>query len=94
MSDVKDLTSQMAKELAQGIKDNVEDIAAAFKKMAIIGNRPKPVVTEKTSAPAEPEKQAPPVQQPVLLPVPPYSHTHSSGAEDTGQLSLFDLLAS
>ncbi len=36
MSDVKDLTSQMAKELAQGIKDNVEDIAAAFKKMAII----------------------------------------------------------
>ena len=36
MSDVKDLMSQMAKELAQGIKDNVEDIAAAFKKMAII----------------------------------------------------------
>ena len=36
MSDVRDMTSQMAKELAQGIKDNVEDIAAAFKKMAII----------------------------------------------------------
>lgn len=36
MSDVKDLTSQMAKELALGIKDNVEDIAAAFKKMAVI----------------------------------------------------------
>lgn len=36
MSDVKDLTSQMAKELALGIKDNVEDIAASFKKMAII----------------------------------------------------------
>ncbi len=36
MSDVKDLTSQMAKELALGIKDNVEDIASAFKKMAII----------------------------------------------------------
>ena len=36
MSDVKDLTSQMAKELALGIKDNVEDIAATFKKMAII----------------------------------------------------------
>ena len=26
----------MAKELALGIKDNVEDIAAAFKKMAVI----------------------------------------------------------
>ena len=36
MSDVRDLTSQMAKELALGIKDSVEDIAAAFKKMAII----------------------------------------------------------
>lgn len=36
MSDVKDMTSQMAKELALGIKDNVEDIASAFKKMAII----------------------------------------------------------
>ncbi len=32
MSDVKDMTSQMAKELMQGIKDNVEDIDAAFKR--------------------------------------------------------------
>jgi len=38
MSDVKDMTSQMAKELALGIKDNVEDIAAAFKKMAIVNS--------------------------------------------------------
>ena len=36
MSDVKDLTSQMAKELAAGIRDNVDDIAAAYKRMAII----------------------------------------------------------
>nr|WP_325212952.1 helicase-related protein [uncultured Oscillibacter sp.] len=41
MSDVKDLTSQMAKELALGIKDNVEDIAAAFKKMAVINPQRK-----------------------------------------------------
>ncbi len=46
MSDVRDLTSQMAKELALGIKDNVEDIAAAFKKMAIINS-------DRTSAPSE-----------------------------------------
>lgn len=39
MSDVKDLTSQMAKELALGIRDNVEDIAASFKRMAIINPR-------------------------------------------------------
>ena len=38
MSDVKDLTSQMAKELALGIKDNVDDIAASFKRMAIINS--------------------------------------------------------
>lgn len=36
MSDVQDMTSQMAKELMLGIRDNVEDIAAAFKKMAVI----------------------------------------------------------
>ena len=34
MSDVQDMTSQMAKELMLGIRDNVEDIAAAFRKMA------------------------------------------------------------
>lgn len=36
MSDVQDMTSIMAKELMQGIRDNVEDIAARFKRMAII----------------------------------------------------------
>ena len=48
MSDVKDLTSQMAKELAAGIRDNVEDIAAAFKKMAIINPNRKKSVQEET----------------------------------------------
>ena len=59
MSDVKDLTSQMAKELALGIKDNVDDIAAAFKKMAIINPRREyvqpaalPVVAAVEEAPA------------------------------------------
>jgi hypothetical protein len=59
MSDVKDLTSQMAKELALGIKDNVEDIAATFKKMAIINPRRErvqpaalPVVAAVEEAPA------------------------------------------
>ena len=44
MSDVKDLTSQMAKELAAGIRDNVEDIAAAFKKMAVVNHNRKAAV--------------------------------------------------
>ena len=59
MSDVRDMTSQMAKELAAGIRDNVEDIAAAFKKMAIINPErkavqvpPKPEVVSVPAAPA------------------------------------------
>ena len=91
MSDCQDLTTQLAKELMRGLKDDVEDLAASFRKMAIIGNHPKPAPAEKPSAPPEPEKQAPPAQ---LLPVPPYSQTNSSGAEDIGQVSLYDLLAS
>lgn len=61
MSDVKDLTSQMAKELMLGIRDNVEDIAASFKRMAIINpNRQRPKVIpiakpEKIEQPADPK---------------------------------------
>ena len=61
MSDVKDLTSQMAKELMLGIRDNVEDIAASFKRMAIINpNRQRPKVIpiakpEKIEPQAEPK---------------------------------------
>ena len=94
MSDCQDLTTQLAKELMRGLKDDVEDLAASFRKMAIIGNHPKPAAAGKPSAPPEPEKQAPPVQQPVLLPVSPYLLTNGGGAEDTGQVSIFDLLAS
>ena len=51
MSDVRDMTSQMAKELAAGIRDNVEDIAASFKKMAIINpNREKNAEYEEAKA--------------------------------------------
>lgn len=56
MSDVKDMTSQMAKELAAGIRDNVEDIAAAFKKMAIINPERKKTVE---SAPKTDELSVP-----------------------------------
>ena len=53
MSDVQDMTSQMAKELMLGIRDNVEDIAAAFKKMALENpDRKVPdVPAEETSLP-------------------------------------------
>ena len=46
MSDVRDLTSQMAKELAQGIKDNVDDIASSFKKMSFVNPERSRVLLE------------------------------------------------
>ena len=93
MSDCQDITTQLAKELMRGLKDDVDDLAASFKKMAILGNHPMPTAAEKHSALAEPEKLLP-VPQPILLSVPPYSETKHAGAENTGQVSIFDLLAS
>lgn len=61
MSDVRDMTSQMAKELAAGIRDNVEDIAAAFKKMAIINperKRPAQPVVKENALPEPKETSA------------------------------------
>ena len=66
MSDVKDMTLQMAKELMMGIKDNVEDIAESFKKMAIVnpGRREQP---EAKALPA-PEVTEPPASGLVEIP--------------------------
>ena len=36
MSDCADMTSELAKELTKGIRDEVEDVAAMYKKMAIL----------------------------------------------------------
>ncbi|MBE6966450.1 MAG: hypothetical protein E7441_10525 [Ruminococcaceae bacterium] len=36
MSDCSDMTSQLARELIRGIRDDVEDVSAIFKKMAVI----------------------------------------------------------
>ena len=55
MGDEKDLTSQMAKELTLGIRDNVEDIAASFKKMAFVNPDRKPRQRLVPKAKAEPE---------------------------------------
>ncbi|MFR9537850.1 MAG: helicase-related protein [Rikenellaceae bacterium] len=54
MSDVQDMTSVMAKELMQGIKDNVEDIAATFKRMAVVN----PTRTKISKVMPIPETQA------------------------------------
>ena len=65
MSDIKDLTSQMAKELMLGIRDNVEDIAASYKRMAFVNpDRHIPAETTaefKPDAPVLPEKDTQPI---------------------------------
>ena len=62
MSDVQDMTSQMAKELMLGIRDNVEDIAAAFKKMAF-ENPDREVLTPPVVA----EPTLPPESVPAMI---------------------------
>lgn len=61
MSDCTDMTSQLARELTKGIRDEVEDVASMFKKMAIIKDENEPeedlsayVITD-DETPAKPE---------------------------------------
>jgi len=61
MSDVQDMTSQMAKELMLGIRDNVEDIASAFKKMAF--ENPDREMPEVSAG----EKSLPPETVPAMI---------------------------
>ncbi len=56
MSNCQDMTSQLAKELALGIKSEVEDIGAVFKKMAFLHPQGK-------------AQQAPPPEKPMPQPV-------------------------
>jgi hypothetical protein len=45
MSQCDDMTSQMAKELMLGIKDSVEDVSAAFKRMSFAKRKENPLNT-------------------------------------------------
>ena len=80
MSECEDMTAQLAKDLMNGIKENVEDITASFKQMAIKNERNTEKTAAKTNAPTELKVVKPAV-------------TADNGQTD-GQLSLFDLLAS
>lgn len=98
MSDCEDLTTQLAKELMLGIKDNVEDLADNFKKMAILGNR-KDKKTEAVQTVEPAEKVITQEAQPKAVPAvvsffPQTAKPKTKGNTDTGQLSIFDLLAS
>ena len=102
MSDVKDMTSQMAKELMLGIRDNVEDIAAAYKRMAIINpdrrSRQEKVIIEEPAFPEEPAVNIPTPRQ--IVDVELLEKTEESKPKRSkkpaileDQLSIFDLVA-
>lgn len=96
MSDCEDLTTQLAKELMSGLKENVEELAASFKKMAILGNReqpePQPVQIPAEAVTAEAPQPDAVIIQTVIQPN--IQTTKANGKKyDTGQLSLFDLVA-
>ncbi len=103
MSDVKDLTSQMAKELTLGIKDRVEDIAAAFKKMAVINpnrqHKPPTSASAAVAVPMENPRQADTKRKKVLYDglldksVQEHRQTQPKRKELDNQLSLFDAAA-
>ena len=96
MSDCEDLTTQLAKELMSGLRENVEELAASFKKMAILGKREQPE-PQSVQIPAEANNaEAPqpiaPITPTVIQPNIQYFKTNGK-TYDTGQLSLFDLVA-
>ncbi len=98
MSDCEDLTTQLAKELMSGLKENVDELADSFKKMAILGNREQKAAQESEQAPTvtavHPQRQVATTPT-VILPIQPIFQTAKTNGKnhDTGQLSLFDLVA-
>ncbi len=100
MSDCEDLTTQLAKELVSGLKENTEDLADSFRKMALLGNRKDktqtPPVTPILDVPERETEQAKP--NTAMIPMAEQFHTFikktRGNTADTGQLSIFDLLAS
>lgn len=108
MSDVQDMTSQMAKELMLGIRDNVEDVASAFKRMAIINpNRNIPdIVPVQENAPApgfvlqeadhkETEETHIARIEALLAqqPIPKHKNHKKKIVVDENQLTIFDFVA-
>lgn len=101
MSDCEDLTTQLARELVSGLKDNVEDLTDSFRKMAVLGNR-KNVKDELESSPLAAsiplqesieEEPTSTIISMARQPITQIRKTKDNMA-DTDQLSIFDLLAS
>lgn len=80
MSECEDMTAQLAKELMNGIKDNVADLTACFKQIAVKNGQGSVRKAEETKEPAALKLVRP--------------ETAAENGWTNVQLSLFDLLAS
>ena len=88
MSDCQDMTTQLARELTMGIKDDVDDLADSFKKMAVLKTAEQKA-SEESNVPSE---AFPVVQEQQTVYVLPQKRKRGQVSCDD-QLSLFDLLA-
>jgi len=99
MSEIQDMTTQMAKELMLGIQDSVEDLAASFQKMAILHDDEPEETAELQEEPVADVPAAIPIPEivkdtPTELIDIKKKYTRRKKIEVAeGQLSLFDLVA-
>ena len=102
MSSCEDMTTQLAKELMLGIKENTDTLTDSFKKMAIHNERSEKQVSAPTDT-VTPLKENPNPKP--IIQSPPQTVTitaaqvipiiETTGKKfDTGQLTIFDLFAS
>ena len=96
MSDCRDLTSQLARELTIGIQDEVEDLSAVFKKMAVtrppeekVILLPEPVSVHVPESPSLPQTTQP---EPVILFAAAFQRRRKAAEPQfcENQLSFFD----
>ena len=102
MSACEDMTTQLARELVSGLKGSTDELSESFRKMAVLGNRrteqepPQSKVIPMNAPPAE--RPAAPKPDPAQITEAGHLHIHTQKpvgkTADTGQLSIFDLLAS
>lgn len=105
LSDCSDMTSQLARELTKGIRDDVEDISEIFKKMAIIKDTDEAKEDESKYliSDGEPEIKVVPlktvaekIQEAILLAKqakaePPQNTIYQQTTFEDSQLTLFEL---
>ena len=106
LSDCQDMTTQLARELTMGIRDEVGDLADSFKKMAILKTPEQKAAAQEVQAAAEavPVETAPiillpePGAQPAQTFISAFSYKPRPKRRridaDESQMSLLDLLAS